>query len=258
MGKKWYLTGGVIIIGSLLWEDHLNNILPINNYIRNNWRKYHIENISKIMVKLPIRYGRCSDRNIFTMVFSNNCQRYKRTRLGTGYIYQFKTNPITNFKQIICEARAMSIAEGMNGNFWGGNRDIWGNMGILFNTSKIEKIIKNEILCKWAKEFFDNNGNSKMGNFKFSNERPCLTNKGELTIKWVEPVDEKDSNQVSNFDFLIATATVPNHKVNNYDKYPEYDVIANSVKSDTDRYYFINNVLSGISTFQDNKILNEL
>lgn len=256
MSKNWNLTGGVIIIGSLLWQDHLNN-----DNIRKNWRNYHIDNKSKIMVKLPIRYGRYSNKDcIYTMVFSNNCQRYKR--LGTGYIFQFKSNPIKNFKQLLFEAKAISIAEGMNGNFWGGNKDIWGNIGILFNTSKINKKIKEDILITWGKKFLDNNGNLKIGNFRLNNvrnERPCISNEGKLTIKWIEPVDKRDSNQVSDFDFLIATATKPQHRITSLECYPnDIKEIVTSIKTDTKRYYFINNLKRGITTFQDNAILNKL
>jgi hypothetical protein len=254
MSKNWNLTGGVIIIGSLLWQDHLNN----QYNIRKNWRNYYLDKKSKIMVKLPIRYGRYSNKDdIYTMVFSNNCQRYKR--LGTGYIFQFKSNPIKNFKQLLFKVKAMSKAEGMKGNFWGGNRDIWGNMGILFNNSKINNKIKKDILCKWEKKFFDNNKNLKFGNFKFSNEHPCISNKGELTLKWIEPVDKRDSKQVSKFDFLIATATKPQRKTKSLKCYPkDIKEIVALIKRDTNRFYFINNLKRGITTFQDNAILNEL
>ena len=67
------LKGGVIIIGSLLWQDDLK--LNTNDKIRYNWRNTSLNLSEKILVKLPIRYGRYSDGNIYTMVFSMNCEK---------------------------------------------------------------------------------------------------------------------------------------------------------------------------------------
>lgn len=254
MSKNWNLTGGVIITGSLLWEDHLNN--RVN---RKNWRNYHLDKKSKIMVKLPIRYGRYSDKGIYTMVFSNNCQRYKK--LGTGYIFPFKSNPINNFRQLVLKSIAMSRAEGMHGKFCGvtSNGEIWGKMGILFNNSKIDKKTKENILSGWGAKISAPSIGLPPCDFKFlKNEKACITNKGELDIKWVEPVEKRDSQKVSRFDFLIAAATKPEHNTINTKRYPNVQEIAISVNNDTQRFYFINNVKAGITTFQDNAILNEL
>lgn len=256
MNKNWNLIGGVIMLGSLLWQDHLHNTK--NDNIRKQWREKALAN-DRIIAKLPIRYGRYSNGGIYTMVFSNNCQRYKR--LGTGYISLFKSNPINDFNKLLSEAKAMSIAEGMNGNFWGvsGNGDIWGKMGILFNDLKIDKKIKRIILNGWEKQFLINNGTLNSYDFKFiKNERTCITNKGKLNIKWIEPVDKRDSRSVSEFDFLIATATKPKHETNTIMRYPNIQEIVTSVKKDNKRYYFIQNMKSGITTFQDNEILNRL
>lgn len=253
MSKNWNLIGGVIVIGSLLWQNHLNN----QDNIRRNWRNYHLDKKSKIMVKLPIRYGRYSNNDIYTMVFSNNCQRYKN--LGTGYIFPFKSNPINNFKQLLFKAKAMSKAEGMNGKFCGGSRNIWGKMGILFNNSKIDKKIKDSILRSWEAKIAASSIGLSSWDFKFLiNEKACITNKGELDIKWVEPVDNRDSKKVSRFDFLIAAVIKPKHGTINTRRYPNVQEIAASVRIDTQRFYFINNVKTGITTFQDNAILNKL
>jgi len=254
MSKNWNLTGGVIIIGSLLWEDHLNN--RVN---RKNWRNYHLDKKSKIMVKLPIRYGRYSDKGIYTMVFSNNRQRYKK--LGTGYIFPFKSNPINNFKQLALKSIAMSRAEGMHGKFCGvtNNGEIWGKMGILFNNSKIDIRTKESILSSWGAKISASSIGLSSGDFKFlKNEKSCITNKGELDINWVEPVDNRDSKKVSGFDFLIAAVTKPKHNTINMKRYPNVQEIAVSVNRDAQRFYFIKNVQAGITTSQDNAILNEL
>ncbi len=254
MSNDWNLKGGVIIIGSLLWEDHLNN----QKNIRKNWRNYHLDKRSKIMVRLPITYGRYSNNGIYTMVFSNNCQRYKN--LGTGYIFPFKSNPINNFRQLLYKAKAMSKAEGMNGRFCGitSNGEIWGKMGILFNNSKIDKKIKDDILSSWEAKISSSSKGRHSGDFKFlRNEKSCITNKGELDINWVNPLDNRDLKKVSSFDFLISAVTKPKHNSGNMDHYPNVKEIAVSVNRDTQRFYFINNVKTGITTFQDIAILNE-
>lgn len=50
------------------------------------------------------------------MVFSANCAR--RNRLGTGFIVPMKRKVIRDIEELICQARMMATAEGMNGKFW--------------------------------------------------------------------------------------------------------------------------------------------
>lgn len=250
MSETWNLKGGAIVIGSLLWQDHLRD----KPNARKDWRDNRVREESKILVKLPIRYGRYSEDGIYTMVFSNNCYRYRQ--LGTGYVLPFEANPIRNFRQLLSEAEEMSEAEGMRGGFWGGERGIWGKMGILFNDSRINKRTKKSILSCWQEQFRTDDGRLILCDFKLvGNERPCVTNKGELTIKWVESVNRGWLNQVSKFDFLIATANMPKHEKEEKKGYPSVQEIATSVKKDKERFYFIRNVESGITTFQDDEIL---
>ncbi|MDZ4341070.1 MAG: hypothetical protein U1E51_01365, partial [Candidatus Binatia bacterium] len=75
-------NGGVIIIGSLLWDD---------NKGRKAWRQDYLRpKDTKIPVPLKIRYGRESEsRNCtYTMIFSN----HPTTELGQGYVWGFKEN----------------------------------------------------------------------------------------------------------------------------------------------------------------------
>ena len=74
------LNGGVIIIGSLLWQ---HDLCPEKfDNVRRSWRNAALILDEKILVKLPIRYGRYSKGSIYTMVFSTRCE--KTQRLGTG------------------------------------------------------------------------------------------------------------------------------------------------------------------------------
>ena len=113
--KGWNIHGSVITIGSLYWQDYLNKQ---SDNIRKKWRERYLGleiDKTKILVKLPIRYGRYSKNKVYTMVFSANCE--KQNKLGTGYVIPFLSNPINDFYDIEFETRQMSIAEGMKGRF---------------------------------------------------------------------------------------------------------------------------------------------
>ena len=62
------------------------------------------------------------------------------------------------------------------------------------------------------------------------------------------------SNRKNQFDFLIATATKP--QPNN--RLLTMEDIANGVKFDKDRKYFINNIVNGIITQEDFEISKRL
>ena len=81
--KEIDLKGGVLVIGSLLWQDYLDK--PGDD-IRKNWRANSLSISNKIQVKMPIRYGRFSEKSqIYTMVFSNACKR----KSGTAFVLPF-------------------------------------------------------------------------------------------------------------------------------------------------------------------------
>ena len=57
------LKGGVILIGSLYWQDDLKK----NDNIRKEWRDTSLDIEKSILAKLPIRYGRYSNNDIYTI-----------------------------------------------------------------------------------------------------------------------------------------------------------------------------------------------
>ena len=172
------LNGGVIIIGSLLWQNDLNKK---GDNIRKTWRENSLDLQNKILAKLPIRYGKYSKSGIYTMVFSTNCER--RNTLGMGYIIPLKRNPINNLDIIISEVGKVSKAEGMNKKFVGGNTELWGSMGIIINNEKLKKNLKEEILKKWKENFQTDGGGKDAGDYKIGNEKRSISNNGELRIK---------------------------------------------------------------------------
>lgn len=229
----WNLKGGVLIIGSLLWQDYLNK--P-GDAIRKNWRNAYLDSTNKIAVRVPIRYGRKSSSGIMTMVFSNRMQR----KCGFGYVVPFKKK-INNIEELLCHSIALSAAEGMKGNFV----RPWGVLTYLFNDSMIDENIKKEV----AKLFRTRkNDNFDIKDYKVKGERSCITKSLKLDIRWVEPLTIQDRQELNKIHLLLATATKP------MDKVPTFQEIANTIKDDTDRKYFINNITNGIITYDDFEI----
>lgn len=229
----WNFKGGVIIVGSLLWQDYLDK--PGDN-IRANWRRAHLDIENKIPVRLPIRYGRTSSSDIMTMVFSNRMARKK----GFGYIVPFKTR-INNKDELLCEAIALSAAEGMKGNFV----RTWSVLTYLVNDAIVNIKQKNEIVRLFRQKkstIFD------IKEYKVDKERSCVSKSLKLDIDWITPVLENDMHKVDEFHFLLATATKPDKKV------PTCNEIAQTIIKDTKSKYFINNLINGIITHDDFEI----
>jgi len=218
------LKGGVIIIGSLLWQDDLNK----NDKIRYNWRNTSLNIDEKILVRLPIRYGRYSRGSIYTMVFSTDCE--KKKRLGTGYVIPFKNNPIKHLDALISEARMMAKAEGMCSRFVGRTNSIWASMGIMINKKKVKPEICEVILSRWAKEFKDDGGGQDISEYRVKKEKLSITRKGELQITWPKSIDTDEESKIKEVDFLIATSTKPKYQQFGITKYPSSNEIAHSVK----------------------------
>lgn len=230
---SWNLKGGVIIIGSLLWQDYLDKQ---GDDIRASWRTAHLDLNNKIPVKVPIRYGRKSRSNIMTMVFSNRMAR----KTGFGYVVPFKRT-INNKHELLCEAMALSAAEGMKGNFVCS----WEVLAYLLNDSIIDVNKKKEIVTLFRQR---KNANFDVSEYKVGKERSCISKSLKLDINWVAPVSGNDKQQIDEFHFLLATAIKPDNKL------PSHKEMAQTIKADIQRKYFINNLINGIITHDDFEI----
>lgn len=236
--KEIDLKGGVLVIGSLLWQDYLDK--PGDD-IRKNWRANSLSISNKIQVKMPIRYGRFSEKSqIYTMVFSNACKRKSGTAFVVPFLSQIQSN-----KQLINEAEKLSEAEGMKKKFVAGD-DVWSVLGILINPKHNGTKVKRNLVALWSnslnKDFDD-----KL--FRIGKEKTCIKSNGVLNIPWPSIVDPRKSKELSSYDFIIATATKPT-------KYPSVTELADCVNNDKIRYYFIETFKSGIITFQDLQVLS--
>ena len=201
-----------------------------------DWRDKHLDMENKIYIRAPIRYGRKSNNNIATVVFSNKMKR----KYGLCYVVPFKKT-INNIDELLCEALALSSAEGMNGNFITN----WGVLTYLFNDTLINDSIKKKFIKLFRKR---KNINFDINEYKLDREKSCVTKSLKLNINWPIPVLEEDKGKLNKFHFLLATATKPTK--------PAIKItdIATMVKSDNKRRYFINNLMNGIITSEDLEI----
>jgi hypothetical protein len=245
------LQGGVLIIGSLLWQDHVGQN---NNTTRLNWRMNRLNTDDAIGVKAPIRYGRISSENIYTMTFANSCRGKK---LGNAFVIPFRNNPITSLNELRIESENLATAEGMRRTFVSSDnqRQPWCILGIVFNNRKILPSTKDTITKWWHSELSKDVDFERFNsnNFRIGCEKPCILPSGILNIPWMSTQNGVDQNQLDKFDFLIATATLPN-----VNKYPSISKLVNSINGDKNRKYFRNNFANNITTYQDSRIIKKI
>jgi hypothetical protein len=223
--------GGTIIIGSLLWDK---------TPIRHKWRTLCLNEIStKTPVKVKICYGRQSRtrQNTYSMIFSN----HPTTEYGQAYILGFK-EIIKNARILENQAFALARAEGICGDKPSLNKP-WGTVGLLINphVESKDKIGADIIKKRWAEIYQNYTDTFKSTEYCIDNETPVIDENGFLKIDWTE--------EMNDYDFLIATPVVPNIK-----KALTAKEIADVIKENNYFEYFDNNITNGVTTFQDNEI----
>lgn len=225
-------SGAVLIIGSLWWDT---------SPVRVNWRNTRLDMENTQTVYAPIRYGRRSGeqrRNTFTMVFSVDCYN---VGMGKALLVPLKTKA-KNLDDLITEAKRLWEAEGGVVNRISGT---WGAVGLSVNP---ESSLPNEIIDGW-KSFYS--GQERQPDFRpIGNEIPSFSADGILMLEWLENIENK---KVTKFDFILATATLPN-----IEEYPSANVIAQACLDNHYTEYFDRNQMHGITTFQDEEILKLL
>ena len=232
------LRGGVIIIGSLLWD----------NNSRKSWRDNHLSLEDKFQVYLPIRYGRLScgrkRKNTYTMVFSNECG--DKDMLGKGWVIPIKSK-IDSPEALETEARAMGEAEGFSGPLC----TSWGSVALLLNP---KKEIPKEIKEKWVELLSSNKEDLKcLVNTHIDGEKPVIDSNGVLNIDW--PKEVCPNNDIDKYDLLIATVTKPTLDKG---KYATPKQITDEMNNTGYYKYFYKNRENGITTFQDSDILQNI
>ena len=224
------LTVGILIIGSLLWDER-----------RRAWRNARLDMASMDTVTAPIRYGRLSSSrgNTYTMVFSRGCDA------GHGAVARC-TQRVSSVDDLISEAEHLWAAE-QNAAV---SRQIsagWGCVTLLCNP---DRNIPQTFLTGWATRVAQerNYGNVP----QMPEEGRLVGADGLLEISWPRRVS--DGMEIP-LDLLLATATGPTLAGTPL-SYPTVEMIANAWRVDRNNNveYFWENQRHGIDTFQDDEI----
>jgi hypothetical protein len=222
--KKY--KGGVLIIGSLYWDDK-----------RKDWRDTNLtkDKTKEKLVRTPIRYGKISSsrNHSYTMIFSKDCDNFKK--IGTGRFVPFAseiTLPQLH-DQVIALIKAEQNKTTLKNNnyFWS-----WGSVCICLNPNLSEED-RQAITSAWTAKYGGEDEN--FAKYHLRDEKSILIKGGFLDAEW--PIELYDA------DFFIATAVQPN--VADYPK--AGDLAALILKVPEQKKYFENNVNVGIRTFQD-------
>jgi len=236
------LKGGVIIIGSLIWEDHLVN--ENKDYIRRDWRRLNLFD-KRILINVPIRYGRESQtrRNTYTMVFSKSCE----STLGQGLILPFNEH-VTSFEILERQAIALAIAEGIYKKDNLRLTSSWGSVGLLVNPKlMLQDISSYEFIRKKWSDIYLYYQDTFLSNIYKTREESesVITQHGILNINWQTEMNE--------FDLLIGTPVIPKP-----DSFLSPKEIAQKMKDNKYYTYYQKNRENRIFTDVDKEIQKEL
>ena len=233
---------GVIVIGSLLWETTEK---------RTDWRN-GLSIKDKLLVDLPIRYGRQSLKNrkgTYSMVFSNNINHPKT--LGKGYVIPFKET-IKTEQDFICQMINLSNAEGISKTRICKS---WGTVCFIANPF-IDQNKKNEVLSMWndlvnttRQSLTQDQKEPEVDKFGEPTEKKSIDNNWKLTIN----LDNLFKNELKDFDILVATSNAVKLK-DNINTYPTAKQIAKAINDSKHFEYFLRNTQYSIRTFQDRQI----
>jgi hypothetical protein len=234
MSDRVTLRGGILIIGSLLWDES-----------RQDWRDTRLDMASAEAVTAPIRYGRRSETrgSTYTMVFSRGCEA------GRGTVVCC-VRPISSVDDLASEAEHLWAAE----QHAAVSRQIsagWGCVALLRNP---DRDIPKTFLTGWANRVAQI---QNYGNVPHTLDEGLLVSAdGLLDIPWPQRLSD---GSVVQLDFLLATATRPTLTGTPL-SYPTVEAISEAWNADTRNRveYFWNNYDNGIRTFQDEAIIRLL
>lgn len=281
------IKGGVLIIGSLLWQNHLGYLTDengkpkrdskhrkIKDSIRADWRKENLDMNSKFPVQVPIRYGRYSKDGLYTMVMSSSL--IDKGLLGRAYVAKFKSEAeIGYISQYLTECIAsLAVAEGICHP----KKDEylkypyckqWGAVAYHITPKGLKKGLDNafKMVYDFRKKITEPSGNGFDGRkcdyhdiFRIKDEKTIVDKHGRL-LNFEECFD---SNLNNDLDFVLCTITVPKLKEDPKKKdlittsYPKIAELIDTTEHDSrreGRNYFINNYKHGIVTFEDENII---
>ena len=247
------IRGGVILIGSLYWEDEFNAIrnpksVKLGKY-RRLWREKNLAIDKTSVVELPVRYGRCSSgrNNTFTMVLSKEYLK----KGGTGLVVSFKSSFDANRKQHITQqikklVKAEDISESKELSA------VWGAIAIWINPKSSFR----DQLEKYWKRIVDDKKSGYQGKSYSWADGNLLDINFRLQIE----ID-------SELDFLLCTYILPKYKAGDRDTqanenmvqgYPNVEQISEAIRASKYSTYFCQNRSNNISTVDDLEIFKKM
>ncbi len=168
--------------------------------------------------------------------------------MGSGYVlpHRYVTHTKSELEK---EAKRMGSAEGPKVDLVAN----WVSVALLIN---INSQYHSELRDSW-KEIIGNRLISHPLLKPFNGDPSPISEDGFLTIPWPTTLDDTD---LENYDYLLATTTLPMHKDerDGVHRYPTVKEIAYDVVCERDDDYFRNNLKNNITTFQDHEILTRL
>lgn len=230
---------GILIAGSLDWR---------NEPYRVAWRTSRLTSDAGIPVKAPIRYGRLSRNNTYTMVFAPGCPEGRaKVRLCA--------RPVSSIADLVEEAKALWTAERpagsqpLPGRVHSAN---WGCVALLANPGAAGS---QQLLDQWAKQVASEKDERKQSTYASRHYAvkglSAVSDRGLLQIPW--PARADNNAALGACDFLIATATRPTPDPSTGD-FPAARAIAEAWNNAGGAEYFRMNREHGFHTFQDNEI----
>jgi hypothetical protein len=227
------LNAGVLIIGSLLWDD---------DPLREAWRRERLAMDSTVTVTAPIRYGRRSGvrrGRTYTMVLSRSAQG------GHARVVRC-SHTITSADDLLAEALHLWEAEELSVNT-GRIAANWGCVALLCNP---DRRTPPEFVEAWARRVKDQEG---YGNVRQATDEGRLVGEdGLLEIGWPRCVQ---GGTAVDLDLLLVTANDPTLTGTPL-SYPNVATIVDAWNSAAQEHaeYFWKNTDNGITTFQDGEI----
>lgn len=197
-------------------------------------------------MKVPIRYGRKSDKRAgtFTMVFARSCS--DPVKLGTGMVVPTRSE-CCEPEHLLNEAEHLWAAERDSEKVAGISAE-WGRVCLLKNPNAV---VPESLLKAWQAKV-KKEGSSYTQLPIADGEEPVFdAETGGALFSW--PIDCETNQPLSGFDLLLMTATAPTL---NGGQYPTVNQIADAWRTDRQNnvLYFYNNRYYGITTFEDDRI----
>lgn len=210
------MKGAVLIIGSLWWR----------NDVRQHWRTARLNIERARHVHVPIRYGRLSNSNTYTMVFTKDSPP-----LGVGIAVPFQRE-IVCLDDLLEEALQLWQAEVNDTSetcLW----RTWGSVALRIRAGR-------ELPAQWQVGW--------RARFASQSKPIPLVDEGFLDIPWPSPT----TGGPIDADLLMATVNRPS------DQMPTPTQMADAWIDHQHEEYFLENVRHGITTADDEQVWRHL